>query len=302
MKNEFLKTLNLLIIVSCSIHATDLSGDIGGMTLKKGDSPFVINSDVLISTEKRAVIEKGCVLLFKPFTGITIEGELIVNGTNEAPVVFTSYNDNNYNPSSKELPENFDWNGIIIQKESRSVRLSHFILHYSVFGIKSFKNAFTIVDGIFSNNGQFHLTIKDTMQKVMESTPYSYGLEYDTGDPSNVQKKNFTRIPGILRRLTPYVLGGTGVAALACGGYFFSKKEMYHSRYDNTRDQLLMDHNISQETVMRNRAVVFTTAGGILGVGSAGIFYYDLKLKRSTTLSLYSLPFASTGFNVILSF
>jgi hypothetical protein len=63
-----------------------------------------------------------------------------------------------------------------------------------------------------------------------------------------------------------------------------------------------MDHNISQETVMRNRAVVFTTAGGILGVGGAGIFYYDLKLKRSTTLSLYSLPFASTGFNVILSF
>jgi hypothetical protein len=53
---------------------------------------------------------------------------------------------------------------------------------------------------------------------------------------------------------------------------------------------------------MRNRAVVFTTAGGILGVGGAGIFYYDLKLKHSTTLSLYSLPIASAGLNITLSF
>lgn len=301
--NKYIKSLLLITIGSTLLSATELSGDIGGKVLQSGDGPFIVTDNLVVPIEKKTVIQKGCVFLFKPFTGITVEGELLINGYGDAPVVLTSFNDQNYNKLSKVQPENFDWNGITIQKEAKNVKFSHFKLYYSVFGIKSYKNAFTIRNGIFANNGQFHLTIKDTMQRVTENSPFNYGSEWDIAENAGA-RPNLSLTDAIvkLRKPAPYIAIGTGLAALACGGYYFYKKDYYHSKYQKTRDQSIMDHYISREVSVRNVAGVFTFAGGILCVGGGGLLFYDLKSKHSTAMSFNAPPLSSAGIDFYLNF
>jgi hypothetical protein len=54
----------------------------------------------------------ACAFLFKPFTGMIVDGSLKAEGTLQNPVVFTTVNDGKYNPNSRQLPNPFDWNGI----------------------------------------------------------------------------------------------------------------------------------------------------------------------------------------------
>src|SRR4030043_487692 len=72
---------------------TPLSGDIGGMTIDRTKSPYLVKEDIYISKGKTTVIKEGVVLLFESFTGLKVSGAFIVEGTIDDPVIFTSVND-----------------------------------------------------------------------------------------------------------------------------------------------------------------------------------------------------------------
>ncbi len=194
------KILFTIMCISFSVFplfsATHLSDDIGGKIFEPSGNPFIVDQDVVIPKNTQTVIKAGCVFLFKSFTGINIFGSMLVEGTVEKPVVFSSINDANYYPEASQLPNAFDWNGIYVTEGSGDVKLRNFKLMYSVFGIKSKKNEITIQSGHFKQNGQFHFTINDNIHYVQDNISYSYNVEKkeapvttQTTQPAEAEKK-----------------------------------------------------------------------------------------------------------------
>ena len=175
-------TVILTALAMSLIAETHITGDITGMTFESGGNPYIVEQDILIPEGNKAIIKEGCVFLFKPFTGLTVHGHLIVDGTQANPVIFSSFNDGEYNTASEQLPNPFDWNGILISRESGTVTLKHFGLRFSVYGIKSQNPNIQISNGLFRQNGQFHFTINDKIQFVQDNIPYSY----NGNDPATV--------------------------------------------------------------------------------------------------------------------
>ena len=111
--------------------------------------------------------------LFKNYAGLKVQGSLIIQGTKDEPVIFTSFNDRKYNPDAEVYPNAFDWNGISIEEATGTVELHHFILMYSVYGVKSKNEKILINSGLFANNGQCDVVIKDKMKVVLKDEPFS---------------------------------------------------------------------------------------------------------------------------------
>jgi hypothetical protein len=189
------KSIVLSIAVLCclvSVRAeTHISGDIRTATLDATGNPYIVDQDVVVPAGKRLTIKEGCVLLFKGFTGINVFGTLTVAGTGKQPVIFTSINDGDFNTKSEQLPNPFDWNGILIARESNGATMQNFQLRYSVYGVKSQNTAVTIQSGIFRQNGQFHFTINDKIQYVQDNIAFSYsGNDASVAQTSQTAKES----------------------------------------------------------------------------------------------------------------
>jgi hypothetical protein len=169
--------------VAPAIAETHLSGDIKAAALDSSGNPYIVDQDVVVPAGKKLVIKEGCVFLFKGFTGLNVSGQLHVAGTAKRPVVFTSVNDGDFNPKSDQLPNPFDWNGILVAKESAGAMLENFNLRYSVYGVKSQTPNVSVQNGVFRQNGQFHFTINEKIQYVQDNIPFSY-----SGTPADAEK------------------------------------------------------------------------------------------------------------------
>ncbi len=163
---------------------TPLSGDIHDYPFAASESPYVVGENIIIPSGKTCTIPAGCVFLFQPFTGLTVEGTLIAKGTDEQPVVFSSANDTEFNQSSPQPPNPFDWNGITIAAESYGTTFEHVRVCYSVYGIKSQTPNITIKQCLFYQNGQYHFTVKEQILNVLENFAFSYPVVDTTRDDS----------------------------------------------------------------------------------------------------------------------
>ena len=121
----------LLLFISTSFSQTTISGNIGDKTFTPAGNPWIVTENIIVEKDKTVHIKAGCVFLFQQFTGMEVHGKLIVDGSKESPVVFTSYNDNKYNLSAEVLPNPFDWNGIVIHAEGEETRFSYITLSFS---------------------------------------------------------------------------------------------------------------------------------------------------------------------------
>jgi|GEM_PF-2386710 len=154
--------------------ATHLMGDISAVVFSDDAGPFIVESDIEVPVSKSIRIGPGCLFLFKPFTTLTVAGDIIVDGTEKAPVIFTSINDHAYSPDSTQAPSNFDWNGIVVKKTSTQAVFSYFMVMYSGFGIRSETEEVSISGGIFRQIGQFSCIIAEKLMPVNQGYPYSY--------------------------------------------------------------------------------------------------------------------------------
>jgi hypothetical protein len=173
MKSNYWIVL-MLLIASIAESKTSLSGNIGNVTFTKDGNPYVVENDLTVLPNKTMSIKEGCVFLFKPFTGLTVNGSLYVEGTSQNPVVFVSYNDSTYNREATQFANPFDWKGIIITQNVNAAVLSNFILKHTVFGIKSSIVHIVIRNGTFSQNGQFNFGINSKLMPVVDNMPFNY--------------------------------------------------------------------------------------------------------------------------------
>ncbi|CAI2354945.1 unnamed protein product [Caenorhabditis sp. 36 PRJEB53466] len=76
----------------------------GNQIISAQNEPYLINQEVMIDIGQTVVIEPGTILDFAPNTGITVAGRLVMNGTEERPVVVRGQNGNT-------------WRGIVAKPE-----------------------------------------------------------------------------------------------------------------------------------------------------------------------------------------
>lgn len=274
----------LILITAITLRAqTDLSGALGGMTLEMTGNPYIVSANITIAAGKKVTIGEGCVFLFKPYSGIIIEGSIEVQGSEEKPVIFTSINDSLFNPQSTQSPEPFDWNGFSISVQARNVQLSNFILSYSVYGVKSQIDDIIVKSGVFTNNGQFHFTIKDAIQPVTETVPFSYGIE----SPVTVLLQPKQKDNSALKRIASIALLTTGIAGLGGMGYSLCEIPKYHKKYDNAATQTLRNKYYDKQVFFRNTAIASGTTGIVLS--SVGLTV--LILNKSDNKHVTILPY-----------
>jgi hypothetical protein len=171
-----------IFLFCLSYSETIITGDISSINFLSSGNPFIIEANIEAPAGKKVIIGKGCVLLFKEFTGLNVRGSLVVAGTNEEPVIFTSIHDTAYGArytkkfsgKSGQPPNPFDWNGIFVDKNADSVYLDNFKLTWSVYGLKSQTERISIINGLFQGNGQFDFTVNDRIQYAQRDIPVTY--------------------------------------------------------------------------------------------------------------------------------
>ncbi len=280
---------------------THLSDDIGGKIFEASGNPYIIDQDVEIAKNSQTVIKAGCIFLFKSFTGINIYGSLLVEGTSEEPVVFTSINDANFNAEASQLPNAFDWNGIYVAEGAGDVKLRNFRLMYSVFGIKSRKDEITIQNGYFKQNGQFHFTINDNIHYVQDNISYSYNVEEKKQPAATTQtdtkasekekvpvKKEKSR-KGRGRRAAAFITGGvclaSGVVCLITGIQAKQDRDLLD---DETNFETPDDWNDLNDTFKAKRAAAIIT-GAVAGATFPVSLLLFVKKDKSTMTKKVSL-------------
>jgi hypothetical protein len=266
----------LIVLVFSLYSETHITGDITGMTFESGGNPYIVEQDILIPAGSKAVIKEGCIFLFKPFTGLTVHGHIVVEGTPEKPVIFSSVNDGEFNSESEQLPNPFDWNGILISRESGTVTFNNFGLRFSVYGIKSQNTNIMLENGLFRQNGQFHFTINEKIQFVQDNIPYSYKgtTEQDKTEkpPKPPIQKNDKKISST-KKILRYTSLGVGALG-AIGGIAFGintnniyfewkTKTRYSEEGGNKMDQVDYNKYKNDFNLNRNLAITSGIIGGI---------------------------------------
>jgi hypothetical protein len=274
MKNTFLW---ILLLSLPGLAETILAGKIGGKTLDSAGSPYLIINDIIVPKDKILTLKPGCILLFRPYTGLRVEGSLIADGSQEKPIIFTSSNNDKYSDSVAAPAQAFDWNGITITNNSKNTKLWNFILSYSVFGIKAQTERISISNGVCYSNGQFNITIKEKIQNVIDNFPFYYHADDYKKVP--IESKSSTR-----RLLAPTILGlaGLGVAGLAT--YFFIDGNNLHHDYETTGNAITAASLNAKEQTALIRAWISVGASATLISASIILFIWSPQPEKKTAV------------------
>ena len=212
--------------------STQLGGEIEQTVITSSDNPYIVDQDVLIPDGKTFTIDEGCVLLFKPFTGLVVRGKLLIEGSPSNPVVLTSINDNHYNDKAEMLPNPFDWNGILIHQTADGAVIKNCVISFSVYGVKSQTARLDIESGTFRQNGQFSCTVNDKILPVVDNIQFSWkpppsdsSVIASTDSTTKKKRDNANRTRRIIR------YGGLGVGLVGAGvGTVFLVKDLQSRR------------------------------------------------------------------------
>jgi hypothetical protein len=239
------KWLALLLLAGMSGPACAqryLTGELSGI-YPAGDYVVTGNIHVLPRTSLR--FEPGSTLRFENFTGMIVRGELICNGTILRPIRFTSSRDN---PSSKSMPEPFDWNGIKITAEAMNVSMAFCTISYSTYGLEIESKATPIIieEVTFHTNGSASLTREREMVHVDEKVAATFRwmpvMEPGESGPlateppekiqANDRPQKEKKQPSInWRRTCLYVSGGVGTAGVLLAAGAYGMAYYYDRRY-----------------------------------------------------------------------
>ena len=284
----------LLLLVNIKSE-TIIRENISAVSFVNQNSPFIVETDIFIPPGKSVVIEKGCVFLFKPFTGLTIYGSLTVNGTKESRVVFTTINDTVYSHHSTQPPEPFAWNGITIGKNAVDVSLHFFDICYPVYGIKSQRASVVIDNGLFHSVGQYQLTIDEQVLNIDESIPFFYNTLTNKVVPdssASVQSgKNRKERSKVIKYIPEIVLFAAGLGGAGVGTNFILKSNDYAQRRDGPRNKVMDSDRIkyNNEYEANKKYAYYSYGGSAVCVAGAIVFavvhHKDNKKLQKISLS-----------------
>jgi len=194
MTNLLKLSVLMFLFLTSSWAETHLGGKITeNLIFYSSGNPYIIERDIVIPQNIRVTIKAGTIFLFQASTGMKLYGEILVEGNIENPVVFTSYNDTIYNPTSSQPPSSVDWDGILISGDAQKVTMRCFRLMYSINGIKSDKKEMKINEAFFAENGKYNIIIKNEVQyEAKDKFSYNYTYPLTPKQPAQSTKQDTT--------------------------------------------------------------------------------------------------------------
>jgi hypothetical protein len=273
----------LYVLFAASFWCTALFSQVAGAdfatvlgdlptTISAEKGPYLVTSDIYVPAGKTVVLEPGTVFLFKNFTGLQVQGTLIVKGTAEKPVVFTSENDKRFNTESNLIPNPYDWNGIFIHNDAIGTDLQHVEVAYSVYGINSLTKFFRVLNGIFRENGRANLTIEGQAQTV-SAEPYSYSLSVKNAAVDGVPVKILSDPDAPRRNALRYSGVSVLAAGIVAGAVFTTQWDASKKRMGEVANNLFTYRNsdFTAAQSARNTNAALMSAGYVLGfIGACG--------------------------------
>lgn len=237
------------------------------LILTKANSPYLVNDTTQAIAEGGVLtIEPGVVIKFKGRGRLVAEGDIVANGTAEDPIVFTSFEDDEYGGNMDGVvtaPYRGSWYGVEIDDTSAGSSFTHTIFRYG---------------GRYSNYGGPY---KKAMLYVGQtSSPISNSVfEYSRGYGLYIEKSNSTVSNNIFRYNT-----GEGIST---GLYIYQG-------VPNISDNIFTQNNLglgviySTASVLNNNFSDNATAVSVNGVpgvieGNNGLDGDVIKLAGSIT-------------------
>ncbi|MDD5672586.1 MAG: hypothetical protein PHC61_00360 [Chitinivibrionales bacterium] len=280
MMNQIIALVIIIFGISFAYSETTISGKVGGMTLDSAGSPYIVTGDLSVGKGKTLTLKPGCVLLFRQYTGLIVDGSIVAEGSRENPIAFTSANDNKYNDTAKAQAQSFDWNGLTITQNAKSAKLTNFILCYSVFGLKSQTEKISVSNGVFHSNGQFNFTVNEHILNAQDNFPYSYQAE---GFQETQNKTSDNRF------VAPVVTGIAGLIAVGATAYFFIDKSSIHNDYDKALDPVTAASLHNKEQNALTMGWICAGVSAVLVPVSAILFIQATKPEKKTAVSVYPI-------------
>jgi hypothetical protein len=167
--------------------------------------PYLITSNIEVPLDRTVTIEPGTVFLFKNFTGLHIRGKLLARGTENAPIVFTSEFDKNYNGQAKREANPFDWDGIYMTSDAMGSQFTNCTIAFSVYCISSSTKYLRLDPLVVKDNGKNIITIEDVEYPLTDST-FSYSIDKTDAFKDGIPIELF-RDPVAKKRNTFRILG-----------------------------------------------------------------------------------------------
>jgi hypothetical protein len=181
--------------------------------VKNNGRPYLVVADIEVPADRMVVVEPGVVFLFRPFTGVHVQGRLEVRGTRAEPVVFTSENDQTYHKSTSLVANPYDWNGVYLHADALGSSFEHVKVCYSVYGLMSETRFIRVEPGEFYENGKSNLIVEGA-EKVTTAQPFSYVLSTKDAMVDGVPIK-ILKDPAAPRRNT-FRFAGLGLFVAGC--------------------------------------------------------------------------------------
>jgi hypothetical protein len=170
-----------LAFIMCTIAVTQVSAEISLSGEQDGfleTGHYLVTGPVTVKRGKTLSFAPGCIVRFKRYTGIAVEGALKCAGTESLPILFTSENHRVSGPLSSQAPAPFDWNGILVIDSLASIDFEYVHVIYSTFGldIKSSRSSIRLKNAVFDENGQFNVRVEGQQRDVKDNERFSFIL------------------------------------------------------------------------------------------------------------------------------
>lgn len=149
-----------------NIKITELPFDnFDELTFHTSNSPFIIWIDLIIPENKKLTIEKGVVLRINSGITITVEGEILAQGTEENKIIFTSFYDSAYDGIGVENSKNY-WRQIILDNVDNSTKFENCVFKYGGVGRNQTAGVVMSIDGGYPefNKVKFEKFVSYAMQ------------------------------------------------------------------------------------------------------------------------------------------
>jgi hypothetical protein len=266
------------VVTSDTAAFDTIAGDLPPVLMAK-KHPYYVAGDIYVPQGKTVAISAGTAFCFKNFTSLHIMGTLLAKGAKDAPIVFTSENDKDYNKESTVEAAPYDWNGIYIHEDGIGTQLVYCAVLYSVDGISASTKFFRLAPCVFLHNGRANLTIEGAPQPVTDQ-PYEYSLSINEvsagGVPTAMLKDPFAQSRRVIRATGVLSLGVGCVAIVACGVHLGSTQKSFSSISSTDKTNLAKNSSEAwtSSRTTRNRDVAGMIAGvGVAAIGAVGIFW-----------------------------
>jgi hypothetical protein len=227
---------------------------------------YLVTGSITVKRGKTLTFAPGCIVRFKRYAGIVVEGTLKCAGSEGLPILFTSENHRVSGQAAADAPAPFDWNGILVTDSLASVDLEKVHLLYSTFGldVKSSKSKVHLSSASFDENGQFNVRVNGEQLEAKDNKPFFYdqpsqweaspepvaavkapepfvAAPAPAPEPdARVQPAGKPHARGAWRSPVRIGLGALALAGTGAGVFFDSEVFKYQKRYNESRDTALV--------------------------------------------------------------